>query len=378
MTLAAVTSTLRPRCRLGAAAPGGLGLPDAAPTPSQMYAPRGVHLAGDVLLVADTGNHRVLIWHGLPDADGTAADVVLGQPDFVTEGAAAGGRGVQNGMRLPTGLAVIDGDLHVADAWHHRVLVYDGIPTTSDTAPAYCVGQRDLSSVEPNQGGGCDASGLYWPFGLSWVAGWTWITDTGNKRVLGWRGRLEPGRPADVVLGQDDPTQRQDNRGRAADGGAMRWPHAVGGTAETLLVADAGNHRVLGWSPPPEVERPADFVLGQVDHLSTGEWPYGPQGPARMRFPYGLAVDGGRLAVGDTANNRVLLWPSVPGVTGLPAEQVLGQADFDGGGENRWESVRDDTLCWPYGIALQGSLLAVADSGNNRVMLWDVGPGSLA
>ena len=62
------------------------------------------------------------------------------------------------------------------------------------------------------------------------------------------------------------------------------------------------------------------------------------------------------------------------------ATVVLGQGDFDSAGENRWEAVRDDTLCWPYGLALAdggsrdgaGGLLAVADSGNNRVMLWDL------
>lgn len=58
-----VALTSSPRVRLGAAAPGGLGLPDAKPTASQLYAPRGVCIAGDgdVLIASDTGNHRVLI-----------------------------------------------------------------------------------------------------------------------------------------------------------------------------------------------------------------------------------------------------------------------------------------------------------------------------
>lgn len=354
----------RPRVRLGAASPGGLGLPDAAPSACQLYAPRGVHLSGGALVVADTGNHRVLIWHRLPTSDGADADVVLGQPDFHTEGA--------HGMRLPTGVCVIDGDLHVADAWHHRILVYDGLPAVSDTAPRAVIGQPDLLGVEPNRGGECDASSLYWPFGIAHVAGWTWVTDTGNKRVLGWQGRLEPGRPADVVLGQADFGGRADNRGAAPDGGGMRWPHAVAGTADLLLVADAGNHRVLGWHGRPVTGQPADLVVGQDDLSTTGEWPYGAQQAGRLRFPYGLALDAGRLVVADTADNRVLLWRSLPGAHGSPADEVLGQDGFGGGGENRWESVRDDTLCWPYGLDLSGGTLAVADSGNNRVMLWDI------
>ena len=59
-----------------------------------------------------------------------------------------------------------------------------------------------------------------------------------------------------------------------------------------------------------------------------------------------------------------------------PINLSIGQPDFDANGENRWDAVRQDTLCWPYGICLRGSVLAVADSGNNRVMLWRVGaPG---
>ena len=39
---------------LGCASPFGLVLPDASPTPSTMYAPRGVCLTDDALMVADT------------------------------------------------------------------------------------------------------------------------------------------------------------------------------------------------------------------------------------------------------------------------------------------------------------------------------------
>ena len=57
---------------------------------------------------------------------------------------------------------------------------------------------------------------------------------------------------------------------------------------------------------------------------------------------------------------------------GSPADTVLGQDDLDANGENRWSKVEDDTLCWPYGLSLACDLLAVADSGNNRVVLWQV------
>lgn len=373
MTSAAVLP--RPVLRLGGASPGGLILPPADPTPSHMYAPRGVWTDGTRLVVSDSGNHRVLVWHAWPDSDGAPADVVLGQPDMTSEGPAAGGSDVARGMYLPTGVGVVDGDLVVADAWHHRLLVFDGIPTSDFTAPARIVGQGSPTEVEPNRGGDASSTSFYWPFGFSVVAGRFWVTDTGNRRVLGWDGTSVPvdGRPADVVLGQDDAGTRADNRGDGQGPASFRWPHAIAGDDERFYVADAGDHRVLGWTPAPDGDSPASLVLGQAEFGVNDEFKNRDQGPHRMRFPYAVALEGDLLAVADTSNNRVLLWRDAPRTgAGVPADEVLGQPDFASNGENRWDAVLDDSFCWPYGLSLSGGLLAVADSGNNRVTVWRV------
>lgn len=377
----------RPRAVLGAPAPGGLALPAAQPTASWLYAPRGVYVGADLLVAADTGNHRVLIWRGLPSADGTPADVVLGQPDATSEGPQAGGRGPRNGMNLPTGVLVTAaGELVVADAWNHRILVWQRLPTATDTPPDVVLGQPDATGIAPNAGDDAIARGdtFYWPFGIGMVDGAFVVADTGNRRVLLWRDGLPaPGQPADVVLGQSDPHAREENRGGPVGPASFRWPHAVGSDGRGgLLVTDAGNHRVLCWSTLPTQDRPADAVLGQPDLTSGDEFPYVPQ-VGRLRFPYGLATGAGQqgplVALADTANNRVLLWdalaaPAGP-VIGAPADAVLGQPDPAANGENRWSSVVADSLCWPYGLGLHrgpaGDVLAVADSGNNRVVLWE-------
>jgi hypothetical protein len=363
-----------PEWWLGAPAPGGLALPAASPTMAWMYSPRGVFLDDDHVVVADSGNHRVLVWHGVPTADEQPADVVLGQPNGTTEGRAANGRGPERGMNLPTGVLVHDGRLIVADAWHHRILIWDEVPILNDTPPDHVLGQPDITSVAPNQGGACSASTLYWPFGIAIVGSRFWIADTGNRRVLGFDGGIpEPGRAADVILGQPGCSHREENRGGPPGPASFRWPHDVAGRGDLLLIADAGDHRVLGWSPLPGTDQPADLVIGQPDFTSATEWPYGPHTGDRFRFPYAVALDGPpgeeRLAIADTANNRILLWDGVPR-DGRSADHVLAQPDFGSNGENRWTSVQRDTLCWPYGISLSGDRLAVADSGNNRVVIW--------
>ncbi len=357
---------------LGGPSPMGLSLPDAAPTPSTMYAPRGVCQSDTHLIAADTGNHRLLVWDtALPDEDHADADHVIGQPDMTTEGPGL--------LFLPTGLEVLaDGRLVIADAWHHRLLVWDDVTAATSGAVPVVLGQPDgLEGVDE----GCGPDRFYWPFGIAMIDGVFWVADTGNRRVLGWvDGLPDPGRPADVVLGQPDFESRGENRDDAVAADSMRWPHAIAASGDLMFVADAGNHRVLGWRGAVDGDRRADVVFGQPDFETAFESPYRPQGNRAFRFPYSIAAaPDGRLFVGDTSNNRIAVVDDPAGTfateaAGAGFDRVLGQPSFDANGENRWDRVEHDTCCWPYGLSFHahadGDLLAVADSGNNRVMVW--------
>ncbi len=379
-----LTGGAEPCLWLGAEPVGGLTLPAAMPTASQLYAPRAVWLDGERLIAADTGNHRLLIWSDGIDGcvSHQPADIVLGQPDFSTEGAQAGGRGPERGLRLPTGVIVVDGRLVVADAWNHRILIWDEIPARSDVAPDVVLGQANPTDVEENRGGACGPLTFYWPFGLAMVGDTFYVADTGNRRVLAWSDGLPgPDDQPDLVLGQATADRREENRGELGPD-SFRWPHDIAGaaagsgraaTGERVFIADAGNHRLLGWSPPPAADGPADQVLGQPDFVTGSEFPYAPQTATGLRFPYAVDIEPGVMAVADTANNRVLIWDGIPEDSGVAADRVLAQPTFAANGENRWDAVTADTLCWPYGLSLNAGRLAVADSGNNRIVVWDLG-----
>ena len=264
----------------------------------------------------------------------------------------------------------------MADAWHHRLLVWDDLSTAHLVPPTYVLGQADLEGVAE----GCGPLRFYWPFGVALVDGAFFVADTGNRRVLGWSGGLPgPGVEPDLLLGQPHLFARGENRDGPVSASSFRWPHAVASVGGHLVVADAGNHRVLAWRLPLEGDRPADVVLGQPDMASSAESPYRPQGPRSLRFPYAVtAAEDGRLFVADTSNNRIGIVDDAARTfhdqpRGAAVDRVLGQPDLDANGENRWDRVQADSLCWPYGLSWHQDRLGVADSGNNRVVIWGEG-----
>jgi hypothetical protein len=352
----------------------GLAAP-VVPGPCQLFGPRGALLAGKggPLFVADTGHHRLLIWSRAPETDNAPADIVIGQPDFFSEG--RNGKSAVSASRLnvPTGIAWGDGVLAVADAWNHRVLLWFGAPRRSNQPADLVLGQADFLSGAANRGqAGPGADTLNWCYGVAIADGRLLVADTGNRRLLVWNEIPHVhGQPADRVLGQVDFVTRDENGGGGVDRAGMRWPHGIV-AGDGLFVADAGNNRIMGWRSWPQMNgAPCDFVLGQAgftgnDHNCAR---YDP-GAASLNMPYGLAAQGGRLIVADTANSRLLEFAQFH--MGAPAERLAGQFTFNKKGDNRWGAPARANLCWPYSVAACENALAIADSGNNRVLLWDM------
>ena len=327
---------------------GATGAP-IVPAADTLFGPRGACFADGALFVCDTGHHRVMAWNAIPETDHAPADFVLGQPDFGAEGRA--------GMfHVPTGIAAACGVLALADAWNHRVLLWHGAPRSANRPADVVLGQADFDPKLPNRGLGAPrADTLNWCYGVAIAEGRLLVADTGNRRVLVWERIPERhGQPADLVLGQPDCATR--------DAGALRWPHAIAATENLFFVADAGSNRILAWRGIPRSNgAPCDFMLGE-----TG-FDYYPRA-ATLSMPYGIALLGDTLVVADTAHSRLLGFSlndlATPGC-------LAGQYRFEDKGDNRWQPPARDSLCWPYGVAACGKLLAVADSGNNRVLLWE-------
>jgi len=130
------------------------------------------------------------------------------------------------------------------------------------------------------------------------------------------------------------------------------------------------------WQTLPTTDGvPCDFVLGQSDMrgLDHNRAAYDPTANA-LNMPYGLGAQGARVVVADTANSRLLGFDADHLAMGATATRLAGQHDFTAKGDNRWGVPRRDSLCWPYDVAYCGDRAVIADSGNNRVLLWRAGP----
>jgi len=92
-------------------------------------------------------------------------------------------------------------------------------------------------------------------------------------------------------------------------------------------------------------------------------------GPLIFNHPMGIASDGKRLLLADTRNNRVLIWNNLP-TSNTPPNLVLGQKDFIA----NEPGTAADKLRWPVDVATDGKRVIVADTFNHRVLIWNEFP----
>jgi len=195
------------------------------------------------------------------------------------------------------------------------------------------------------------------------------VSDSGNNRVLEFPTGAGTGSAAIRVYGQPDltlafrPTQMSAQTLNSPQGLFVDQ-------ASNLYVADAGSNRVLVFpntQSAPAAGSVAAAVIGQADFNGT-------PGPVAFRTPVGVGVDSsGSVYVGDSGNNRVLIfsWPGYL-TAGAAATGVVGQQSL-GGISSNWDSSNGqataDGLYNPIAVYLdRQDTLYVGDTGNSRLL----------
>jgi hypothetical protein len=158
---------------------------------------------------------------------------------------------------------------------------------------------------------------------------------------------------------------------------SLRQPNAVATDGVRLVVSDTDNNRVLIWnSLPTWNNQPADLVLGQESFTTNRVT--NPPTASSLRGPQGVWIQGNRLMVADTSNNRVLIWNTFPTQNNQAANVVIGAPNFTTRVELDLVVTRidpkADNLLNPVSVTSDGQRLFVADLGFNRVMIWNTIP----
>jgi DNA-binding beta-propeller fold protein YncE len=140
---------------------------------------------------------------------------------------------------------------------------------------------------------------------------------------------------------------------------------------QRLYVVDGFHNRVLVYATDTDgvpLDFYPDYVLGQSS-FNTAVHAAGATG---LGHPHGAAIDssGNRLFVADSDNDRVLVYDVSAITNGEAAVNVLGQADFSGS----TGSLSQTRLDVPFGVDYDAvnDRLFVVDGHNARVMVYDV------
>ena len=346
-----------------------LGQPDFVSTGSGSAAastsnPEGICVdpATGKVFVADQFNYRVLRYASAESlANGAAAEIVLGQTGF----GVVVGRTSSTAMTEPYDVAIDpEGNLWVADMVNHRVLRFDDAATIATGAAATKVfGQPDMVTAVA----GTDADQLNRPSSLDFdSAGNLYIADEFNARVI---IHLNPnakpdGAAADIMLGQADFAAPS----FATSQQILHYPGGLAVDANgTLFVSGTITNRILVWENAASLSNGAlaDRVIGQADFTAMA----GGLSQTKFSFPKHLAIDGdGTLYVADQNNHRVLIFKNAADLSGeVPADAVLGQADFVTNAAATTVAGMDS----PGGVALDNDgRLVVGDGGNSRSVFF--------
>ncbi|MBA3465166.1 MAG: hypothetical protein H0T46_34870 [Deltaproteobacteria bacterium] len=331
---------------------------------STLSSPTGVVAEGGRLWVGDSGNARVLQWNSAPAVNGQSASVAIGQPDLLTGTAGTTQDRTSNGLSF---IARAGTKLLLSDTANNRVLIWNGIPTTSGQPADLVLGQTSFTTKASGNG----ASNLYGPAGI-WTDGTRLVVaERFNNRVLIWNTfPTSNGVPADVVLGASGfGTSPFVNPPTAS---SFRNPDGVAYDGTRLYVADVSNNRVLIWNGLPTTNnKPADVVIGQTGFdisFDNAGAPYPQVNAIGMKGPSGVHVDAcGSLYVCDGSNGRVLVYTDVPTSNGAAADAVAGKPNLTA----QPNASAPASAAWMNGcsaVTVSGASLYATDTSFNRTL----------
>jgi hypothetical protein len=317
---------------------GQEGVADGSRNESRFSCPCGIATDGVSLFVADTGNH-------------TIRRITIAAGEVTTLAGNPGIPGILNGIgsaarfNHPTGIATDGVNLYITDTDSStiRMLVIASGDVTTIAGAAGVTGTTDgigaAARFDHPSGIAIDGTGLY-------------VTDTRNHTI---RKIVLPTGEVTTIAGQAGFPGSGDGPGTSA---RFHLPSSIVAGAGTLAIADTANCSI----------RSSDIATTETLTLAgtpgqTGSSD-GPVGIARFCNPGGIAADANGIYVADTSNGtiRSITWND--SLSDYTVETLAGVVGYYGSVDSTGDKAR---FYWPLGLAVSGSCLYVADSGNHTI-----------
>ena len=311
---------------------------------------------GKRLIVSDTYNNRVLIWNRIPTQDYTPADLVIGQKDMTQNFPGT----APDKLRWPTGVTTDGSKLAVADAYNNRVLIWNQFPTANGQSADIVIGQPDFfQNIEANidnfrvDQNNRQKKHIWWPWDVMIKEGKFFVISLDGSLLI-WNSIPTVNyQSVDMILGQGGFSERFLGEMKKEDQYLyMKTPRAVGFDGQTLVVGDYNAHTMFVWNKFPQKNgQKADFIYQDKNIAKVGA---------------GVAIVDGKIFA--TMDNQIYVWNK-----SFTSDNE--RPDFRLGKNSHNETSRQ-TLQGPYGLSSDNQQLFVADSNNNRVLIYNKIPAN--
>lgn len=196
----------------------------------------GVDVSGN-LYVADYSNHRVVGYSGFPAASGAAATLAFGQSSTNTN---AAGTSLSE-MNRPTSVRIAAGKLIVTEYGNARVLIFNSIPLASGAT-------ADVSLSTNTNVSGLSAGSIMNPWDTAYDGSKFYVLDRGDKRVLVYNG-IPTSSSAEATWVAGRPHFLENRTFPPTVDERLEDPCGIGIVGTQLAVADYGRGRVINFDP---------------------------------------------------------------------------------------------------------------------------------
>jgi sugar lactone lactonase YvrE len=334
------TDSSGPTVTIFAGTAGSYGSTDGTGTGALFTSPSGITTDGTNLYVVDYGNH-------------TIRKIVISSKMVTTFAGTVGSSGSEDGIGTtarfnnPFGITTDGTNLYVVDYGNHTIRKI-GI---SSKVVSTLAGAAGSSGSEDGVG---TTARFNSPFSITTDGTNIYIADYGNHTIR------------KIVIATGEVTTFAGTAGAygSVDGtgtdALFYYPAGITTDGTNLYVADTGNSTV----------RRVVIATGEVMTFAGKAETYGSANGtgtnARFNGPFGITTDGTNLYVADTGNSTVR---RVVIATGK-VTTLAGKAEYSGSVDGTGTGSRFN---YPLGITMDGSILYVADTGNNtiRKISWD-------